>query len=184
VLEYRLFDCLIPTIRVETIVVPTTNFVRTKLVIGFASNLGHGPEGVLARRNLSRSLGIPIEITRVVRTPYMVFINPKMTTHVNMTTYTPPMNSIAVGGYIIINARNLGRGYQEPSIVIARIFNNRNGHYVRLNKVVFKYLDFKKNVDPYVHVNMFNYVVKANAKTFEKYIINSFRYTLRNTTSD
>jgi hypothetical protein len=29
---------------------------------------------------------------------------------------------------------------------------------------------------------MFNFVVKANAKTSEKYIINVFSYTLRNTT--
>jgi hypothetical protein len=49
---------------------------------------------------------------------------------------------------------------------------------VRPNIVTLKYLDLKKNVDPTVHVKMFNYVVKVNAKTSEKHIINAFRYTL------
>jgi hypothetical protein len=31
---------------------------------------------------------------------------------------------------------------------------------------------------------MFNFVIKANAKTFEEYIINAFSYMLRNTTSN
>ncbi len=114
----------------------------------------------------------------------MVFINPKMTIHVNMTTYRPLMNSIAVEGYKNINGRNLGQGYREPSIVTARIFDNRNGHYARPNRVVLKYSNFKKYVDPYVHVRVFNYVVKANAIFFEIYIINSFSYTLKDTTLD
>jgi hypothetical protein len=50
--------------------------------------------------------------------------------------------------------------------------------------VVFKYHDFKKDVDPNVHVRMLNFVIKINAKTFEKYIINVFNYMLRDTTSD
>jgi hypothetical protein len=54
----------------------------------------------------------------VVGTPYMVFIDPIMTTDVNMTTYQPPMSSIVIGGYICTYARNLGGGYQEPSIII------------------------------------------------------------------
>jgi hypothetical protein len=85
----------------------------------------------------------------------MVFTNPKITIHVDMTTYRPLMSSIATRKYKNIDARNLGRRYQEPSVVIARIFYNRNGHYVRPNKVVLKYLDFKKYVDPYVHVRVF-----------------------------
>jgi hypothetical protein len=32
--------------------------------------------------------------------------------------------------------------------------------------VALKYLDLKKDVDLDVHVRMFNFVVKANAKTF------------------
>ncbi len=55
---------------------------------------------------------------------------------------------------------------------------------MRPNIITFKYPDLKKNVDPNVHVKMFNYVVKVNAKTSEKYIINAFRYTLWDTTSE
>jgi hypothetical protein len=47
---------------------------------------------------------------------------------------------------------------------------------------IWRYPDFKKYVDPYGHVRVFNSVMKANAETFEKYIINSFNYMLRNTT--
>jgi hypothetical protein len=44
--------------------------------------------------------------------------------------------------------------------------------------IALKYPDFKKDVDPNAHVRMFNFVIKANAKTFEKYIINAFSYML------
>jgi hypothetical protein len=47
----------------------------------------------------------------------MVFINPIMITHANMTTDQPPMNSIVVRGYISTYARNLGGGFQEPFVV-------------------------------------------------------------------
>jgi len=40
---------------------------------------------------------------------------------------------------------------------------------MRPNKVALKYLDLKKNVDPNVHVKVFNSAMKANAKTFEEY---------------
>jgi hypothetical protein len=36
----------------------------------------------------------------------MVFTNPIMTTHVNMTVNWPPMNSMVVGMYISINVKN------------------------------------------------------------------------------
>ncbi len=52
------------------------------------------------------------------------------------------------------------------------------------NKVAFKYPDFKKDVDPNVHVKMFNFAIKANIETFEEHTINAFNYMLRNTTSD
>jgi hypothetical protein len=55
---------------------------------------------------------------------------------------------------------------------------------MRPNMVALKYLDFKKNVDPYAHVRVFNYVVKANAKTFKEYVINAFKYMIRDTTLD
>jgi hypothetical protein len=48
-------------------------------------------------------------------------------------------------------------------------------------RVALKYHDFKKDVDLDVHVRVFNSVVKTNAKTFEEYIINAFKYTLRDT---
>ncbi len=102
---------IIPTIRVETIVVLATIFVRTGVLIEFATNLGHGSGGVLARRNLSRSSGIPIATIRVVRTPQMVFTNPKMTIHINMNIYRPLINSIAAERYKSIDVRNLGQGY-------------------------------------------------------------------------
>jgi len=55
---------------------------------------------------------------------------------------------------------------------------------VRANKVAFKYPNFKKDVDLDAHVRMFNFVVKANVKTFEKYIISAFSYTFKDMTSD
>jgi hypothetical protein len=33
--------------------------------------------------------------------------------------------------------------------------------------VAFKYLDFKKHVDPDAYVKVFNYAIKANAETLE-----------------
>jgi len=119
------FNTVIPTIRVETIVALATNFVKIGVLIGFVTNLGRGSGGVLARRNLSRSSRIPIAITKIVRTPQMVFTNPKMTTHVNMTAYRPSMNSIIVGRYKSVDARNLAKGYQKPFIVTTRIFDNK-----------------------------------------------------------
>jgi hypothetical protein len=68
--------------------------------------------------------------------------------------------------------------------VITQIPNHRDGHYVRLNKLAFKYPNFKKDDNPNVHVRMFNFVVKANAETFKEYIINAFNYMLKDTTSD
>jgi hypothetical protein len=101
-----------------------------------------------------------------------------------MTTDQPLMRSIAIRGYRNADVVHPRRGYQEPIVVIAPILNHKDGHYVSPNKVAFKYLDFKKHVDPNVHVKVFNSIVKANAKTFEKYIINAFSYTLSNITLD
>ncbi len=39
---------------------------------------------------------------------------------------------------------------------MAPILDHRNDHYVRPNKVAFKYHDFKKDVNPNVHVKVFN----------------------------
>jgi hypothetical protein len=94
------------------------------------------------------------------------------------------MSSMVVGGYKNIDAMNLRGGYRKPSIVITQIPNHRVGHYVRPNKLAFKYPNFKKDDDPNVHVRVFNFVVKANAKASKEYIINAFSYMLKNTTSN
>jgi hypothetical protein len=54
------------------------------------------------------------------------------------------MSSMATERNKSVDATNLKRGYREPSIVTIQIPNHKDGHYVRPNKVVFKYLDFKK----------------------------------------
>jgi hypothetical protein len=94
------------------------------------------------------------------------------------------MNSMAVGGYINADATNPRRGHWEPFVIIASIPYHKYGHYVRSNRVALKYLDFKKDVDPNVHVIVFNSIVKTNVETFEKYIINAFSYMLRDMTSN
>jgi hypothetical protein len=78
----------------------------------------------------------------------------------------------------------VNRGYREPFAVTTPILDHKDGHYVRLNKVVFKYLDFKKNVDLNVDFRVFNSVAKANVKTSEEYIINAFNYMLKDMTSN
>jgi hypothetical protein len=51
------------------IVAPNTNVVRLGVLIGSTTNLGCGLSGLLARRNLSRSLKLLEVNTRVVGTP-------------------------------------------------------------------------------------------------------------------
>jgi hypothetical protein len=41
------------------------------------------------------------------------------------------------------------------------------------------YPNYKKNVDPDVHVRVFNVTVRTNGETYEEYIINAFSYTLK-----
>ncbi len=84
---------------------------------------------------------------------------------------------MAVGGYKSANVVNLEGGYQEPFVVITLILAHINGYYVKSNRLAFKYLDFKKDVNPNAHVKMFNFVIKVNAKTM-------FNYTLKDTTLD
>jgi hypothetical protein len=73
------------------------------------------------------------------------------------------MSLMAIGRYKSTYAKNPKGGYRKPSIVNVEICDHRNGHFVRLNKVAFKYFDFKKVVDPNVHVKVFISKVKANA---------------------
>jgi hypothetical protein len=92
------------------------------------------------------------------------------------------MSSMAIRRYKSVNVTTCKEGYRKPFAITIPILDYRNGHYVRPNMVVFKCHDFKKDVDPNVHVKMFNFVIKVNVETFEKYIINVFNYMLRNTT--
>ncbi len=82
------------------------------------------------------------------------------------------------------NAVHPRGGYRKPIIIIAPILDHKDGHYVRSNRVALKQPDLKKNVDPYDHVKVFNFVVKVNAETYEEYIINAFSYMLKDTTSN
>jgi hypothetical protein len=45
-------NVFITTIRVEMVVAPNTTVVRGGILIGFATNLGHGLGGILVGRNL------------------------------------------------------------------------------------------------------------------------------------
>jgi hypothetical protein len=150
------------------------NVAKRGVVIGFAVNLGRGLGGFLMGKSLSRSLRLSTTNARVVGTPLMVFTYPIIIIHVHKTTNEPPMSSIAIGGYRNTYVENPKGEYRGPSIMIQGIFNHKNGHFVKPNKVVFKYLDFRKNVDLNVHVKVFNSVVKVDAKTSKKYIINAF----------
>jgi hypothetical protein len=89
------------------------------------------------------------------------------------------MSSMVVGRYINVNSMYIRRGYRELSIVTTPILDHRYGHYVRPNMVAFKYLDFKKDVNPNVHVKVFNSTIKLNAWTSKEYIINLFNYMLK-----
>ncbi len=163
---------------------PSMDFVKTGILLGFATKLGSGFGGVSIGRNLNRSSTLPIRIIGVVGTLQMVLTNSIMTTHMNMTTDRPSENSMAVGRYKSVNAMNPRGGYQKPFVVTTQIFDHKNGHYVRPNRVALKYLDLKKYVDLDVHVKVFNFVVKANVETSEDYIINAFGYMLKNMASD
>jgi hypothetical protein len=46
---------MIPTIGVEIVVVTTTNFVNNGILIGFATNLGHGLRGVLRGKDVFKN---------------------------------------------------------------------------------------------------------------------------------
>jgi len=169
---------------VETIVEPNINVVRRGVQIGSVTKLGSESSGVSVVRNLSQSLALLTITIRLVGTPQMVFTNLITTTHVNMTTDQPLMNSMAIRRYISADVMHLRGGYREPIVIIAPILDHKDGHYVRPNKVTFKYPNFKKEIDLYVHVKMFNSIVKTNVETSKEYIINVFSYMLRDMASD
>jgi hypothetical protein len=55
---------------------------------------------------------------------------------------------------------------------------------VRPYRSTLKYPNYKKDVDPYAHVKLFQTTVRENWKTFKDYIINAFNYTLRKMASN
>ncbi len=84
------------------------------------------------------------------------------------------MNSMVAGGHRSANAANLKGGYQFFNTEMAIML----GQIAQLLSILIS----KKNVDPNVHVKVFNSIVKVNAKTSKKYIINAFNYMLRDMT--
>jgi hypothetical protein len=52
------------------------------------------------------------------------------------------MSLMVARRYISIDVTNPRGGYQETFAVIVPILDHRSGHYVRPNKVAFKYLDY------------------------------------------
>jgi ABC-type transporter Mla subunit MlaD len=77
------FDVGITTTRVEIVVMPNMEVVKRGILIGSVVKLGNGSSGISIRRNLNRSSTLPTTTTRVVGTPWMVFINLIMISHVN-----------------------------------------------------------------------------------------------------
>ncbi len=166
------------------VITPNIDIVKKGVIIRFATKLGSELSEVLAWRNLSGSSTLLIATTRVVGIPQMVFTNPIMVIHGNKTINWPLRNSIVVGAYRSVDFVHPRWGYREPFIITVPTLDHRDCHYVRPNRVALKYLNFKKIVDLDVHVRVFNSIVKTSAKTFEKYIINTFNYTLRNMASN
>jgi hypothetical protein len=48
------------------------------------------------------------------------------------------------------------------------------GLVVRPCQSTLKYSNYKKDANAYAHVKVFQTIVRANGKTFEEYIINTF----------
>ncbi len=114
------------------------------------------------------NLALPTTTTRVVGIPQMVFTNPITSIHGNRITHRPLMSLIAIRGCKSVDIVHSRGGYWKPVILIALIFDHKDGHYVRPNRVALNYPNFKKDVDPNVHVKVFNFVIKSNAETSEK----------------
>jgi hypothetical protein len=70
-----------------------------------------------------------------------------------------------------------------PFTGVVGITKIKNNHSNRLNKVLLKYPNYKKDVNLNAHIKMFNFAMKVNGKTSREYIINAFRYMLKDTTS-
>jgi hypothetical protein len=66
-----------------------------------------------------------------------------MAIHGNMIINGPLMSSMAIRGCKNGNVVPKGR-HREPIIIIAPIFDHKDGHYVGPNRIVLEYLDLKK----------------------------------------
>ncbi len=114
----------------------------------------------------------------------MVFTNSIMTIHMNKIINQPSMSLMVASRYKSVNVMNLKGRYQKPFVVPTQTPDKKDGHYVKPNIIALKYLDLKKDVDPGVHVKVFNSTIKVNAKTYREYIINVFSCTLRDLALD
>ncbi len=72
-----------------------------------------------------------------------------------------------VGGYSSVDVVSLRGGHRKSFVVNTPILDHKDGHYVKPNRVAFKYFNFKKDADPDAHVRVFNYIITTNEKTFE-----------------
>jgi hypothetical protein len=100
--------------------------------------------------------------------PQMVYIVPIMTTKANKFVEWPPLIPINCEGQktiLVVNPR--------AWVLVAKPYRS-----------TLKYPNYKKDVDPYAHVKVFNATIKTNGETFKEYIINAFSYTLKKTTSN
>jgi hypothetical protein len=70
------------------------------------------------------------------------------------------MSPMAIKRYISANVMDPKGGYQEPILVTTPILDHRYSHYVKPNKVVLKYPDFRKHADVDAHVKVFNSIKK------------------------
>jgi hypothetical protein len=78
------------------------------------------------------------------------------------------MNSMDIRRYISVNVVHPKGGYRKPFAITAPILDHKDGHYVRPNRVVLKYLDFKKDVDLGAHVKVFNSIIKKLQRLLKK----------------
>jgi hypothetical protein len=56
------------------------------------------------------------------------------------------------------------------------------GSVAKPYRSTLKYQNYKKDLDPNVHVRMFQAIVKTNGETLQKFIIYAFSYTLKEMT--
>jgi hypothetical protein len=73
--------------------------------------MGNGLGGVLTGRKLNGSTTLLTLTIGVVGTPQMVFTNPILITHVNMTTDQPSMSSMVAKRYKSADVMNSKGGY-------------------------------------------------------------------------